>query len=108
MTEQAQSIPKLRRRFPHEWLLVEVTRFDPKTTTPLTGRLKAHAPSRDALEKLAARAKGLVYLVHGTDIFPRGNAAAFDAWTADLAKQRGFDTLTEQDVLAIVQERRAA
>ncbi len=32
----------------------------------------------------------------------------FDAWALNLAKKRGFDRLTEQDVLAIVQECRAA
>lgn len=77
MAEHVQPILRLRRKFPHEWLLVEVERFDPKTTTPLTGRLKAHSPSRDLLEKQAARAKGLIYLVHGTDTLPQGYAAAF-------------------------------
>ncbi|MBI4227698.1 MAG: hypothetical protein HY600_05470 [Candidatus Omnitrophica bacterium] len=77
MAEPVQPIVRLRRKFPHEWLLVEVERFDPKTTTPLTGRLKAHSPSRDLLERQAARAKGLIYLVYGTDTLPQGYAAAF-------------------------------
>ena len=33
---------------------------------------------------------------------------SFDAWALNLAKERGFDKLTESDVLAIVQECRAA
>lgn len=33
---------------------------------------------------------------------------SFDAWALNLAKKRGFNKLTEQDVLAIVQECRAA
>ena len=32
---------------------------------------------RDGLGKQAARAKGLIYLVHGTDTLPQGYAAAF-------------------------------
>ena len=32
----------------------------------------------------------------------------FDAWVLNLAKKRGFDKLTESEVLAIVQECRAA
>lgn len=32
----------------------------------------------------------------------------FDAWALNLAKKRGFDKLTENEVLAIVQECRAA
>lgn len=72
-----QPIEQLRKAFPKEWLLVEVARFDPKTTTPLAGRLRAHSPSRDLLERQAARAKGLIYLVYGTDTLPQGYAAAF-------------------------------
>lgn len=33
---------------------------------------------------------------------------SFDAWALNLAKKRGFDRLTEREVLAIVQECRAA
>ncbi len=33
---------------------------------------------------------------------------SFDAWALNLAKKRGFDQLTEDEVLAIVQECRAA
>lgn len=33
---------------------------------------------------------------------------SFDAWAINLAKRRGFDRLTEEEVLAIVQECRAA
>lgn len=77
LAEDVQPIVRLRRAFPQEWLLVEVKRFDPKTTTPLTGRLMAHSPSRDLLERQVARAKGLIYLVHGTDTLPQGYAAAF-------------------------------
>jgi len=58
-------------------LLIEVDRFDPATTSPLTGRLVAHSKLRDPLEQRAARLKKLIYLVHGSDTLPQGYAAAF-------------------------------
>ena len=72
-----QRIEMWRRRFPQEWLLLEVERFDARTTTPLTGRLIAHSKRRNTLEKHAARAHGLIYLVYGSDTLPRGYATAF-------------------------------
>jgi len=72
-----QPIQRLRQRFPDEWLLIAVDRFDSHTTTPLTGRLVAHSKSPDLLEKQAVRTKGLTYLVFGRDTFPQGYAAAF-------------------------------
>jgi hypothetical protein len=74
---QSQAIERLRRTHPEEWLLIAVDRFDPKTTTPVRGRLLAHSKFRDSLEKRATQRKGLTYLVFGSDTFPEGYAAAF-------------------------------
>ena len=74
---QPQPIGRMRRAFPDEWLLIAVDRFDSRTTTPVTGRLLAHSKLRDPLEKRAVRAKGLIYLVFGSDTLPQGYAAAF-------------------------------
>ena len=74
---KTKRIAQFRRAFPDEWLLIEVDRFDPRTTTPLTGRLVAHSKVRDPLERKAARQKGLVYLVFGRDTLTQGYAAAF-------------------------------
>lgn len=74
---QAQPIQRLRRRFPDEWLLIAVDRFERQTTTPLTGRLLAHSKRPEPLEKRAARTKGLAYLVFGSDTLPKGYAIAF-------------------------------
>ena len=77
MHRRPQSIARLRRAFSNEWLLIDVDRFDSRTTTPLTGRLLAHSKLRDPLEKQAAQSKGLIYLVFGRDTLPQGYAAAF-------------------------------
>lgn len=77
---KSQRIERLRRAFPHEWLLIEVDHFDARTTTPVTGRLLAHSQLRDPLEHQVARAKHtkrLTYLVFGSDTLPQGYAAAF-------------------------------
>lgn len=72
-----QPIAAIRRRYPREWLLIQVDRFDRRTTTPLTGWLLAHAKRSDRLERQAARTKGLAYLVFGSDTLPKGYATAF-------------------------------
>ncbi|OGX35651.1 MAG: hypothetical protein A3B73_05565 [Omnitrophica WOR_2 bacterium RIFCSPHIGHO2_02_FULL_63_39] len=72
-----QPIAAIRHRHPREWLLIEVARLDRRTTTPVTGRLVAHAKRPERLERQAARTKGLVYLVFGSDTLPKGYAAAF-------------------------------
>ncbi|MBI2173670.1 MAG: hypothetical protein HYU33_00520 [Candidatus Omnitrophica bacterium] len=76
-TVRSQPIVKLRKTFPHEWLLIQVDRFDRRTTTPLTGRVLAHSRLLEPLEKRAIGKKGLVYLVYGSDTLPQGYAAAF-------------------------------
>lgn len=73
----SRQIGRLRRAFPREWLLIEVDRFDPTTTTPVTGQLLAHSKRPEPLEKRAARAKGLTYLVFGSDTLPKGYALGF-------------------------------
>lgn len=77
---RSQRIERLRHAFPDEWLLIEVDRFDARTTTPVTGRLLARSKLRDPLEQQAAKAKRtkrLTYLVFGRDTLPQGYAAAF-------------------------------
>ena len=56
---RTKRIAQFRRAMPDEWLLIEVDRFDPLTTTPLTGRLVAHSRLRDPLERQTARRKWL-------------------------------------------------
>lgn len=74
---KSQPIAHIRRRYRDEWLLIQVERFDRRTTMPVTGRLLAHARRPEPLERKAARAKGLTYLVFGSDTLPKGYAVAF-------------------------------
>ena len=74
---RVQHIERLRRAFPNEWLLIAVDRFDPKTTTPVTGCLLAHSKRPEPLEKQAVHTTGLTYLVFGSDTLPKGYALGF-------------------------------
>lgn len=76
-TLKSQPIESLRKQFQREWLLIAINRFNPRTTSPITGRLLAHSKPRDPLEKRAAQTNEFVYLVFGSDTFPQGHVAAF-------------------------------
>ena len=75
--QQSRPIEQIRRRYKREWLLIAVDGFDRHTTTPVTGRLLAHSKRPEPLEKQATLAKGLTYLVFGSDTLPEGYAIAF-------------------------------
>lgn len=72
-----QPIPKLRRQFKREWLLIAVTKMDQATTTPLRGRLLAHSPHRDEIDRASIRYAKPALVVFSEDTFPPGYAAAF-------------------------------
>ncbi len=74
---KSQEIETLRKKFPKEWLLIEVDKMDEATTTPLTGRLLAHSKNRDEIYKKQMEYKQLVYLCYSEDKLPKGYALAF-------------------------------
>lgn len=76
---QSQSIKTLKRKYPREWLLIDVDKLDPFTTTPLSGKLVAHSSHReDIYQRLMKRPKAKKLLVeYSQDTFPKGYAAAF-------------------------------
>ncbi|MGH7774620.1 MAG: hypothetical protein ACREQA_20540 [Candidatus Binatia bacterium] len=45
------SVPEIERRYPDEWVLIEVVKFD-KIKGPLVGRVLAHSPNRQDLVEL--------------------------------------------------------
>lgn len=73
---KSQNIEQLRKQFKHEWLLIAVDEIDKATTTPITGQLLAHNPSRDEIYKLANKHTGHLMTVYSDD-WPEDLAAAF-------------------------------
>jgi hypothetical protein len=72
-----QRIETIRKRFPKEWLLIRVRRFDEATTTPLTGRLLAHSQDRDLIFRKSISLKGHIMIDHAhSGRLPKGYAVA--------------------------------
>lgn len=73
-----QSITTIRKRFPNEWLIIRVKKFDEATTTPLTGLLLAHSPDRDLIFRKSIAYRGLIMVDHANSgRLPKGYAVAF-------------------------------
>jgi len=70
-------IDQIRRRYNREWLLIAVEDMDEATTTPLRGRLLAHSPHRDEIDRASVRYSKPALVVFSEDTFPPGYAAAF-------------------------------
>lgn len=64
---KTQNIEVLRKQFKHEWLLIKIDKMDESTTTPLTGHLLAHSPSRDEVYKIANHHKGHLMTLYSDD-----------------------------------------
>ncbi len=72
-----QKIETIRKKYPHEWLLIRVNKVDESTTTPLTGHLLAHSKNRDEIYKKMMKYKGLTLTTYSEDKLPKGLAVAF-------------------------------
>lgn len=70
-------IERLRKRYKREWLLIDVRETDQRTTTPLRGRLLAHSPHRDEIDRASITYPKPALVVFSEDTFPPGYAAAF-------------------------------
>jgi hypothetical protein len=73
-----QKIEAIRKKYHHEWLLIEIDEMDEATTTPLTGKLLAHSKNRDKIyKKQLEYKKELICLCFSEDKLPKGYALAF-------------------------------
>jgi hypothetical protein len=77
MPQRTQAIEAIRKRFRREWLLIAVSEIDEATTTPLRGRLLAHSPHRDEVDRASIKYPRPALVVFSEDTFPPGYAAAF-------------------------------
>lgn len=73
----SELIETLRNQFHREWLLIAITEMDEATTTPLRGRLLAHSPHRDEINRASQTYPRRALVVFSEDTFPPGYAAAF-------------------------------
>ena len=74
---KAMPIDRLRHRYHREWLLIAIDAMDDATTTPLRGRLLAHSPHRDEIDRASIQYPRPALVVFSEDTFPPGYAAAF-------------------------------
>ncbi len=79
MTTHNEHIEHIRKRFKREWLLIEVQRFDRRTTQPISGRLLAHSKDRDAIFRRSLNDRRHLLILSSDDTLPKGFAAAFHA-----------------------------
>jgi len=75
--KKSPSIEQLRRRFHREWLLIAIDEMDKATTTPLRGRVLAHSPHRDEIDRTSIRYSKPALVVFSEDTLPLGYVAAF-------------------------------
>ena len=74
----SESIRSIRRRYRHEWLLINVQKFDEITTTPTHGRLLAHSKDREVIyDRLLQTRVRLPLVTYSEDTPPKGYAVAF-------------------------------
>lgn len=74
----SESIQVIRRRYPAEWLLIDVRKLDAATTTPTHGRLLAHSKHRDVIyDRLLTTRVQLPLVTYAADTPPKGYAVAF-------------------------------
>lgn len=76
-TRTSFSIDAIRQRYKREWLLIAIDEIDEATTTPLRGRLLAHSPHRDEIDRASIAYPRSALVVFSEDTFPPGYAAAF-------------------------------
>lgn len=74
---RSSPIEHIRRRYKREWLLIAVDKMDRATTTPQRGRLLAHSPHRDEIDRASITYPKPALVVFSEDTFPPGYAAAF-------------------------------
>lgn len=76
---KSMPINQIRKRFHREWLLIAVDKMDADRTLPLTGRLLAHSPHQDEIDRLDRKYRSLTLTVYSADTLPKGYAVAFHA-----------------------------
>ena len=76
---KSETIENIRNRFRKkpEWLLIQVTKTDPKTSTALNGKLLAHHPDRDQILRDSLKCKGPIMIDCSVKKLPQNYAVVF-------------------------------
>ena len=76
---KSEKITAIKKRFNREWLLIDIDVMDESTTTPISGRLIAHAPKAEKLYKILLKSPQIKrpLIECSADTFPRGVVAGF-------------------------------
>ncbi len=72
-----QAIEQIRKRFRREWLLIAVDKVDEATTTPQRGRLLAHSPRREEIDRASIKYPKPALVVFSEDALPPGYTLVF-------------------------------
>ena len=81
MTQKIKPIEHIKKQFRRrEWLLIDIDRMDESTTTPLTGRLIAHSPRKDAVWKILRQSPNIKrpMIECSSHKLPKGTAIIFN------------------------------
>lgn len=71
------AIEEIRRRYKRQWLMIAVEKMDEATSIPIRGRLIAHSPHRDEIDRASIKYPKPALVVFSEDSFPPGYVAAF-------------------------------
>jgi len=74
--QETLTLDEIRRRFPDEWVLIDVLEED-ELGQPTCGRVLAHSPDRDEIYREQARLQGDLAIVYTGELPRRGFAVAF-------------------------------
>jgi len=76
---KTQKIETIRKKFPKEWLLIEVDKTDETTNTSISGRLLSHSSHRDEIYKklMSVKSKLPILVDYAQHKFPKDVAVIF-------------------------------
>ena len=76
---KTQKIKNIRKRFPDEWLLIEVDKTNEATNTSISGKLISHSPCRDQIYKklMSVKSKLPILVDYAQHKLPKDVAVIF-------------------------------
>jgi len=84
---RVEKIETIKKRFANKkvWMLIDVTEYDKSTTTPVRGRLLAHSPDPDEIDRVAMKErspKRMLMTACSDERIPEDMAVCISVWPA--------------------------